>query len=140
MTVEPPRFPVTRRSVVQALLAVLGFGAGGRTVAGTNRHPVRLLEAHVAGTHYAGLPVDYERALRAGLPLVLRREPGNRCDTRAVQVLDPTGRRIGYVPRNKNERLAALMDSGAPVSARVTRWKRHGPWLEIRFTVDARQV
>lgn len=73
--------------------------------------PILLLESHVAGTAYYDAT-----ALMAGLccgqGLVLRRQPTNRYDTMAIEVLVADGGKLGYVPRRHNQPLARLMDAG----------------------------
>ncbi len=49
--------------------------------------------------------------------LVLRREPGNPYDRRAIKVLTLQGVKLAYVPRQDNKVIAALMDAGTPVAA-----------------------
>lgn len=52
-----------------------------------------------------------------GTPLSLQRAPQRAFDTRSVQVLDPDGTPLGYVPPASAQVLAALMDHGTGTSA-----------------------
>lgn len=96
-----------------------------------------LLECQVAGTSHAGLPARYADHLSANLRLELRREPGNLADPLAIRVLDPSGRKLGYLPRAKYEVLARLMEAGIPVYAEVVSWERINTWLKIDLRVLA---
>jgi len=96
-----------------------------------------LLECHVAGTTYAGVPDRYEDRLSASLRLELQREPENPADPLAIRVLDPSGRKLGYLPRAKNEVLARLLEAGIPVYAEVVSWERINTWLKIDLRVLA---
>jgi hypothetical protein len=82
---------------------------------------------------YAGRAVWDE--MKEGDPLTLVREPDNRHDANAIRV-EWRGRKLGYVPRAENAAIAAEMDRGARVEARVARLYRHrDPWQRIRFEV-----
>jgi hypothetical protein len=82
---------------------------------------------------YAGREVWDE--MKEGDPLTLVREPSNRHDANAIRV-EWRGRKLGYVPRAENAAIAAAMDRGARVEARVARLYRHrDPWRRIRFEV-----
>ena len=73
--------------------------------------------------------------MRAGDPLVLRREPQNPHDANAVRV-EWRGEMLGYIPRRENRDVARQMDHGAPVKARIVRMtEARSPWQRIRFEV-----
>ncbi len=65
-----------------------------------------------------------------GEMVALVREPDNEFDPNAVAV-HINGHKCGFVPRAQAERLAAGMDAGKPVTARV-----YGTKLEIEITED----
>ena len=54
----------------------------------------------------------YQKALKKGDRLKLLLEPKNKYDEKAILVLDPKGKKLGYIPRVKNEVLYHLMDAG----------------------------
>ena len=66
-----------------------------------------------------GLMVNESRrtAVGPGQRLALRRQPENRYDALAIEVLGPEGHKLGYVPRRRNEMPARLMDAGKRLSA-----------------------
>ncbi len=115
---------ITRRQSLLALLGTaLGFGlaSGGapNARAALPAASVRLLDSFVAGDSY----YDAEKALHAlavGQKLILRREPGNRYDGRAIEVFAASGHKLGYVPRYANQPIAALLDAGRDLVATVT--------------------
>jgi hypothetical protein len=130
-----------RNLLIQSLHALGGLTlTTGFASAKTDTDGVDLpvLECHVAGTTYAGLPDDFEAGLQAGTVLECRREPENPFDGLAIQVLDAQGRKLGYLPRARNEVLARLMDGGVPARAEVTSWERVGSWLRIDVQVRVR--
>lgn len=76
--------------------------------------------------------------LQVGDALTLVREPDNRHDPRAVRV-EWRGRQLGYLPRAQNRVVAAAMDGGEKLVARVARLKESGdPWqrVEVEVYVD----
>lgn len=89
-----------------------------RVAWGAHTAPICLLESPVNGTrfHRAKQALEY---LRPSDLLVLQRESGNAHDDRAVEVLTVRGDKLGYIPRGQNRVIAALMDEGEWVSARV---------------------
>ncbi len=80
--------------------------------------------------------------LREGDALELRREPENPHDPRAVRILW-LGVTLGYLPRNRNEAPADLLDRGVAVMARISAVDRDAePWQAVRIEVllEGRQL
>lgn len=123
-----------RRDVIRAIWGLPILGALAARKADAAPREILLAHMHVAGTHY------YHAAklagwLRPGERFTLRREPGNAHDARAIEVLGPKGRKLGYVPRRFNKMPARLMDAGKHLSAQMTSIERAGDWLRIRFAL-----
>lgn len=73
--------------------------------------------------------------LRAGDMLALVREPDNPHDANAVRV-EWRGRMLGYLPRAENRSVAAEMDRGSRVEARIARLAEHrNPWRRLLIEV-----
>ncbi len=73
--------------------------------------------------------------LRTGDALLLTREPDNRHDDKAVRV-SWRGRQLGYLPRAENRAVAAEMDGGGRVEARIARLQKHrNPWARVLIEV-----
>ena len=82
---------------------------------------------------YAGRELWDE--MKVGDALVLVRELENKHDANAVRV-EWRGRKLGYLPRAENRAVAAEMDRGGQVEARVARLARHrDPWRRILVEV-----
>ncbi len=75
-------------------------------------HEIFLMETPVAGTSYIDQIEKIDKELCPQELIVLKREPGNPHDHLAVLIIDPRGRKIGYIPRDRNEIPARLMDAG----------------------------
>ncbi|MDO5505131.1 MAG: HIRAN domain-containing protein [Pseudoxanthomonas suwonensis] len=97
-----------------------------------------LLEDYVRGTGHT--PVRHHvDELVGGDPLDLVREPTNPHDPAAIRI-EWSGRKIGYVSRQSNARLARLLDQGVRLDARLTRVvpeSRAWPIIEFRVLAPA---
>lgn len=117
------------------LLALLGLApvAMTATPARSSRRPVLLLKTRVNGECYYDA-AEVIGGLSIGDPVQLRREPTNRYDSRAIEVLDSSGRKLGYVARMDNPAAARLIDAGEKLRARIARLDK--PSLDIRIDVE----
>jgi hypothetical protein len=74
-------------------------------------------------------------ALKVGDVLTLTREPNNAFDANAVRI-EWRGKPLGYLPRAENRAVAAEMDGGGRVEARIARLRRHrNPWQRVLVEV-----
>lgn len=99
---------------------------------------IRLLvqSSPLAGSQYYAVGAQWEQ-LQVGDPLELIREPDNRHDAHAIRV-EWRGHKLGYVPRANNRALAAALDAGDRLVARIAALSRHpDPWRRVRFEVFA---
>ena len=99
---------------------------------------VRLLvqSSPLAGSQYYAVG-EFWREMRVGDPLTLVREPDNRHDRNAIRV-EWRGHKLGYVPRAENRAVAAALDGGDTLVARISRLTEHpNPWRRVEFEVFA---
>lgn len=89
------------------------------------------LEVRVAGLRYH----EGRNDVTPGDMLTLQREPDNEKDPNAVKVLAPSGRSVGYIPRQYAPLVARDLDGGERILARALR--RQGPDNE-RWVVELR--
>jgi HIRAN domain-containing protein len=92
--------------------------------------PVLLMECPVAGFQFHEGEIWW-KDLRAGQPLELVREPGNRHDARAIRVhwRDTI---LGYVPREANFALPQMLDRGERIDGRISLLRESGdPWQRV---------
>jgi len=100
---------------------------------------VFLVETHVAGTSH--IPIKkIELTLKNGDALVLRRDLDNPHDELAILILTESGEKLGYVPRDRSEILARLMDAGKFLFSRIESKEWHGDWLQVSARVFLRDV
>jgi hypothetical protein len=122
-----------------AILALIrgAFDAGGglRPFA----REIMLIECQVAGTSHRDLK-NIEPQLNTDAILPLRRQPDNQYDPMAIMILDEQGHHLGYVPREKNEVLARLMDAGKLLFAVLLAKEWRGDWLRIEARVLLRDL
>ena len=97
---------------------------------------VRVLvqQSPLAGSQYYAVG-EFWGELRVGDRLELIREPDNRHDRHAIRV-EWRGHKLGYVPRAQNAAVAAALDAGDRLSARVSSLSDNkNPWLRVAFEV-----
>lgn len=97
---------------------------------------VRLLvqSSPLAGSQYYAVGQFWQQ-LQVGDGLTLVREPDNRHDRHAIRV-EWRGHKLGYVPRAENRAVAAAMDQGERLVARIARLSEHpNPWRRVEFEV-----
>lgn len=122
--------PPTECLRVAALLLALAGPLAARAA------EIRILvqSSPLAGSQYYAVEALRAR-LRVGDALQLVREPDNRHDANAIRV-EWQGHKLGYVPRRENRALAAALDAGDKVVARVKALREHrDPWRRVEFEV-----
>lgn len=88
----------------------------------------------LAGFQYHAGAVVWEQ-LKVGDTLGLVREPNNPHDSKAVRV-EWSGQQLGYLPRAENAAVAAEMDRGGRVEARIAKLRSHpNPWQRVLIDV-----
>jgi hypothetical protein len=83
--------------------------------------------------YYAGETLWHD--MREGDRLTLVREADNEHDGHAVRV-EWRGRKLGYLPRTQNRAVAAALDNGESVDARIAKLRQHrNPWQRVMIEV-----
>ena len=100
---------------------------------------VELLSCNIAGTTFLDLE-DIEPKLKKHQLLVLKRDPKNEHDENAILILTEDGRKLGYVPQEKNEILSKLMDAGKLLFGRLDEKNWFGRWLKLDIQVYLRDL
>jgi hypothetical protein len=112
-----------------SLLFIVGSASAGS---------IRLLiqSSPLAGSQYYQANQVWS-AMQVGDMLDLIREPDNRHDHNAIRV-EWRGHKLGYVPRAENRSVAAAIDQGDRLVARISRLTTHpDPWRRVEFEVFA---
>lgn len=116
------------RSVLISLFCALSLAVHAESV------KLLVQSSPLAGFQYHAGAVVWND-LKVGDALTLIREPGNPHDARAVSVVW-RGIQLGYLPRAENEAVAAAMDRGERVDARIAALIEHrNPWRRVRIDV-----
>ena len=100
---------------------------------------VELLNCNIAGTTFLNLK-DIEPKLKKHQLLVLKREPKNEYDDKAILILTEDGQKLGYVPQEKNEILSSLMDAGKLLFGRLDEKNWVDRWLTLDIQVYLRDL
>ncbi len=108
---------LTRRSFF-GVFGLLGLPGPSRPEPAPH-HRVRLIVTTINGLVYYDGTRRRIAGLRPGERLVLRREPTNPYDERAIEVWTRQGYKLGYLPRRINAVPAALADQQWELSAEV---------------------
>ena len=83
--------------------------------------------------YYDGETLWHE--MREGDRLILVREAENEHDANAIRV-EWRGQKLGYLPRGENRAVAAAMDNGDKVDARIAKLRQHrNPWQRMLIEV-----
>ena len=72
--------------------------------------------------------------------LTFQREPKNKYDALAIQVLNGKNERIGYIPRADNEILSRLMDAGKLLFGRIREKHSSCSWIRISMDIFMRDL
>ena len=100
---------------------------------------VELLNCNIAGTTFLDLE-DIEPKLKKHQLLVLKREPKNEYDDNAILILTEDGRKLGYVPQEKNVVLSNLMDAGKLLFGKLDEKTWVDDWLKLDVQVYLRDL
>ena len=100
---------------------------------------VELLDCNIAGTSFLDLK-EIEPNLKKNQLLVLKREPKNEYDDKAILILTEDGQKLGYVPQENNEILSRLMDAGKLLFGRLDEKNWVGRWLRLDIQVYLRDL
>ncbi len=127
----PPR-RLAALSLVLCLTLCLALAA--TPPAAAQRMQVLVHSAPLAGFQYYAGKILWDE-MREGDRLALVRERDNPHDPFAVRI-DWRGTKLGYLPRSDNRAVAAEIDKGTPIGARIGRLSRDpNPWKRLRVDV-----
>jgi hypothetical protein len=92
-----------------------------------------VLECLTAGTSFRKLN-SVQDELKETVELEMKREPKNEFDHFAIALWFQKTK-IGYIPKDKNEVVARLMDAGKQFYATVCTKEMEGNWLKLEIKV-----
>lgn len=93
-----------------------------------------VLECPIAGTSHLDLEA-VEPTLNLNDRFFLIREPQNEFDSFAVAIYSAKQIKLGYLPRDKNESTARLLDAGKSLFAVLMSKEWQGDWLRLSVKV-----
>ena len=98
-----------------------------------------LLDCHIAGTSHQNLK-EIAPGLNLSDLLIMKRDPNNKYDEHAILILTKKGEQLGFIPREKNEVIAHLMDAGKIIIGKIIEKKWHGEWLKMMIQIYMREI
>ncbi|OHC68878.1 MAG: HIRAN protein [Rhodocyclales bacterium RIFCSPLOWO2_02_FULL_63_24] len=122
------------RSPLTRFLLWLSLGLAVNLAAQAGEVRILVQISPLAGFQYhAGEALWQE--MREGDRLALVLEADNPHDANAVRI-EWRGQKLGYLPRAENRSVAAAMDGGEAVEARIARLRQHrNPWQRVLIEV-----
>lgn len=97
------------------------------------RREMLALSCLVAGTSFLNLK-ELEPQMIVSTIFELKREQDNKFDNKAVAI-HFNHNKIGYIPKEKNDVIANLMDAGKQFSAKLISKDWEGNWLKINVEI-----
>ena len=94
---------------------------------------VLVLECLAAGTSFRKLDKVQDQ-LKETVQLEMKREGDNKFDQFAIGLWFQSTK-VGYIPKDKNEVLARLMDAGKQFYSTITTKEIEGNWLKLEIKV-----
>ena len=117
-----------RRLELAILLLLIGISAEAQSLR------ILVQSSPLAGFQYHAGAAVWE-GMKVGDALALAREPDNPHDRNAVRVTW-RGQQLGYLPRAENAAVAAEMDRGGRIEARIAKLTNHrNPWQRVLIEV-----
>jgi hypothetical protein len=98
-----------------------------------------LLKTHIAGTYYYEAKKISEN-LKNGDYLIFQRESENKYDKMAIQIMDLDKNKLGYIPREKNEIISRLMDSGKMIYGVIDKNEVTEDHIDISIKIFLKEI
>ena len=121
------------QSIIKVNSGLLSALSSGQLNIDVFKKEILVLECMVAGTSFRKLD-KVEAELTATVKLDIKREAKNEFDKFAV-ALHFNDTMVGYIPKDKNEVIARLMDAGKSFYATVEAKEWEGNWLRLDVRV-----
>jgi hypothetical protein len=123
----------TEQSLIKVSSGLLAALSKGTLTIDVMPREILVLECLVAGTSFRTLQT-IEPEMNAEVKLNMKREGDNKFDEFAIALYFDKNK-IGYIPRDKNEVIARLMDAGKQFFATLQAKEWEGNWLKLDIKV-----
>lgn len=121
------------QSLIKVNGGLLAALSGGQLNIDVFTREILVLKCIIAGTSFRQLD-KVENKLTSSVALSMKREPQNEFDEFAIALwFEDT--KVGYIPKNKNEVIARLMDAGKLFYATIEASEVEGNWLKLEVKV-----
>ena len=116
------------------VIAVLVIATLASIVAAQGQIRLLVQSSPLAGFRYYAAEARWQE-MKEGQALALIREPENVHDSNAIRI-EWRGEKLGYLPRRENKEVAAAMDAGDKIDARIAKLREHhDPWRRVLVDV-----
>ncbi len=95
---------------------------------------ILLFDTYIAGTSHLEDPSVLEE-IKTGEKVIFLREPDNRFDDNAIQILTEDNKRLGYVPEKDNIIFARLMDAGKKLTGKINGIKKKQCFIQVAIGI-----
>lgn len=123
----------TQQSIIKSNPNLLAALASGGISIQVLPKEILVLQTIVAGTSFTNANT-FENKLYKNVALQMKREPKNKYDAFAI-VLLLNNKKVGYLPKDKNEVIARLLDAGKSFVTKITEKEMEGSWMKIEVDV-----
>ncbi|MHC1705922.1 MAG: HIRAN domain-containing protein [Bacteroidales bacterium] len=114
--------------LIKVTPGLLSLIAGKHNIPMPFQRDILVLEIHIAGTSYRENIDEVEPSINAGQMFRMIREPDNPYDDWAIAVYSEEYK-LGFVPRDRNEVIARLMDAGKFFYCKLISKEWKNDWL-----------
>jgi hypothetical protein len=121
------------RNLLMGGTGIFLINNSGKAKPASGTQKIWLSTLFITGFEYYDGP-GTENLLMVGMPLQLNRQPHNRYDKNAIEVLSGEAK-LGYIPRVDNKIIAYLMDEGIPVQAEIKELFPHSSFDKVKVEV-----
>ena len=127
-------FRLTRMRWYAKIIAALVVATAANIAAPQGEIRLLVQSSPLAGFRYYAAEARWQE-MKEGQALALIREPDNVHDSNAIRV-EWRGEKLGYLPRRENKAVAAAMDAGDKIDARIAKLREHrDPWQRVLIDV-----
>jgi hypothetical protein len=126
-------------SVDSKMIEILRAIQDGKNVPKPFEQEIFLLKTHIAGIYYYEAKKVSEN-LKERDYLIFQREAENKYDKLAIKILDLDKNKLGYLPREKNEIISRLMDSGKILYGVIDKKEVTEDYINISIKIFLKEI
>ena len=126
-------------SVDSKMIEILRAIQDGKNVPKPFEQEIFLIKTHIAGIYYYEAKKVSEN-LKERDYLIFQREAENKYDKLTIKILDLDKNKLGYLPREKNEIISRLMDSGKILYGVIDKKEVTEDYINISIKIFLKEI